>query len=310
MCCCDDDSGSGDYGSGDTGGSDTSDQPTCYDRNNMEYAPNIICSNSDQSSPCCGLAGDGAQWICLTNGLCKNSSDLSSRYERGGCSSKTWDCPVACSNGNASRLLFSRDVANQDLMLTDDSASAAIYGCTTDSYCCPSSHEPDDTCCYSHNRTEFLKLGAAIPSDTSQSIATATLQSSFPITPTSGSFIGDEHFASTTGMQIGVGVGFGVPLGLGAVGGGLYVLRRRKKGSQDQEQGGEHNQGPGNNSCRNQNTRTSRTRQAKALYWKWMPPWGARPDTRQADHELPEIAEPPPTYTSLGFGRRVADHRD
>jgi hypothetical protein len=86
-----------------------SSQPQCYYPNGMVYAPSIVCNNSTKYSTCCGSAGDGVEWECLTNNLCKNTSDISTKYERGGCSDPSWkspECANVCLDSGTVTLLF------------------------------------------------------------------------------------------------------------------------------------------------------------------------------------------------------------
>lgn len=98
-CCCDDDGNSHSThtssaqsarSSKTSSSGSVSTQPSCYYPNGMVYAPNIICDASGSASTCCGAHDDGTEWVCLTNNLCKNASDTSTKYERGGCTDGSW----------------------------------------------------------------------------------------------------------------------------------------------------------------------------------------------------------------------------
>lgn len=215
---------------------------------------------------------------------------------------------------------FWSNETDEALVLGPAAAEPAILSaCTTDLYCCESSQNLSKSCCNSNDPKDFFDLGAASPSYPSTVLPTSTMPAILPETQTPTMFIGDRHSSSTTATDLGAGIGLGVPFGLGVVGGGLYMLRRHKQNSQDEDQepkaagGGlftflrRRQAGQNENEDHDQehgDSRRERTSAGGLLGWM---PWASRPKARrsQVEHELPEIAEPPPTYTFADIGQRM-----
>ena len=211
-------------------------------------ATDLQCDPNALVSACCERNS-----VCLSNGVCaetRNSSGVVN-YVRGSCTDKSWgslSCPLFCRQGTTFFLKW-RMTSLIDGLTANLGGSAGVYLCDgKDHWCCDNGNVYQGCCSDSRNDlglpvgTPVMTIAGnatAAPSDTSiPSLPSSTTAPSTMATVTAGTTspatMGDPTTAmpaSSKDLDLKIGAGVGIPLGIALLMALVYVAFLKTKRS-------------------------------------------------------------------------------